>query len=129
MATIDKIHRAFFTRGLSIKYDYIPVPTYGEFLRERDLEGRQQNFLNSSQEYRYLKRLQEENRIIPVVGDFSGSRALREIGIQVPAVHSHMLTEDPRLFFMHFWANDDAVKLAKGLRAALDKTNSAKPRQ
>ncbi len=80
LATIDKIHRAFFTRGLSIKYDYIPVPTYGEFLRERDLEGRQQNFLNSSQEFRYLKRLQEENRIIPVVGDFSGSRALREIG-------------------------------------------------
>jgi len=34
--------------------------------------------------------------------------------------------ENPRLFFMHFWANDDAVKLAKGLRAALDATNSAK---
>jgi hypothetical protein len=36
-----------------------------------------------------------------------------------------MLTEQPRLFFMHFWANDDAIKLAKGLRAALDKTASA----
>jgi biotin operon repressor len=56
-------------------------------------------------------------------------KALRDNGIQVTAVHSHMLTEDPRLFFMHFWANDDAVKLAKGLRAALDKTNSAKPQQ
>jgi len=52
--------------------------------------------------------------------------ALRENGIAVTAVHSHMLTETPRLFFMHFWANDDAVKLARGLRAALDKTNSAK---
>jgi hypothetical protein len=52
-------------------------------------------------------------------------RALRDHGIQVTAVHSHMLTENPRLFFMHFWANDDAVKLARGLRAALDKTNSA----
>jgi uncharacterized protein DUF1259 len=48
-------------------------------------------------------------------------RALRDNGIQVTAVHSHMLTEDPRLFFMHFWANDEAGKLAKGLRAALDK--------
>jgi hypothetical protein len=38
------------------------------------------------------------------------------------ALHSHMLTEEPRLFFMHFWANDDALKLARGLRAALDKT-------
>ena len=53
-------------------------------------------------------------------------KTLRENGIAVTAVHSHMLTEEPRLFFMHFWANDDAVKLAKGLRAALDKTNSAK---
>jgi Domain of Unknown Function (DUF1259) len=53
-------------------------------------------------------------------------KALRENGIEVTALHSHMLTEEPRLFFMHFWANDDAVKLAKGLRAALDKTNSAK---
>ena len=53
-------------------------------------------------------------------------KALREHGIDVTAVHSHMLTEEPRLFFMHFWANDDATKLAKGLRAALDLTNSAK---
>jgi hypothetical protein len=52
--------------------------------------------------------------------------ALRQNGIQVTAVHSHMLQEEPRLFFMHFWANDNAVKLAKGLRAALDNTNSAK---
>ena len=48
-------------------------------------------------------------------------RALREHGIQVTALHSHMLTESPRLFFMHFWANDDAVTLARGLRAALDR--------
>jgi len=53
-------------------------------------------------------------------------KALRTNGIAVTAVHSHMLMEDPRLFFMHFWANDDAAKLAKGLRAALDNTNSAK---
>ena len=53
-------------------------------------------------------------------------QALRSNGIEVTAVHSHMLDEQPRLFFMHFWANDDAVKLAKGLRAALDKTNSQK---
>lgn len=51
---------------------------------------------------------------------------LRQNGIAVTAVHSHMLEESPRLFFMHFWANDDALKLARGLRAALDKTNSAK---
>ncbi|WP_027516935.1 DUF1259 domain-containing protein [Bradyrhizobium sp. WSM1417] len=52
--------------------------------------------------------------------------ALRTHGIEVTALHSHMLDEQPRLFFMHFWANDDAVKLAEGLRAALDKTASTK---
>ena len=51
-------------------------------------------------------------------------RALTSHGIIVSALHSHMLNEEPRLFFMHFWANDDAVTLAKGLRAALDQTNS-----
>jgi hypothetical protein len=51
-------------------------------------------------------------------------RALQENGITVTALHSHMLTETPRLFFMHFWANDDATRLARGLRAALDKTSS-----
>ena len=53
-------------------------------------------------------------------------KALRANGIEVTAVHSHMLDEQPRLFFLHFWANDDAITLAKGLRAALDKTASTK---
>ena len=53
-------------------------------------------------------------------------RALRANGIEVTAIHSHMLAEQPRLIFMHFWANDDALKLARGLRAALDKTASTK---
>src|SRR5436190_255490 len=53
-------------------------------------------------------------------------RALRDNGIEITALHSHMLVESPRLFFMHFWANDDAQKLARGIRPALDKTNLAK---
>jgi len=53
--------------------------------------------------------------------------ALRRNGIDVAAVHSHMLEESPRLFFVHFWARGDAAKLAQGLRAALERTNSAKP--
>lgn len=64
-----------------------------------------------------------------ITGDFVLTRAevnpvireLRKNGIEVTALHSHMLNEEPRLFFMHFWANDDAAKLATGIRAALDK--------
>ncbi|MEK6287392.1 MAG: DUF1259 domain-containing protein [Acidobacteriota bacterium] len=59
------------------------------------------------------------NEVNPVI------RELRKAGIQITALHSHMLDENPRLFFMHFWGNDDPVKLARGLRAALEKTNSA----
>lgn len=51
-------------------------------------------------------------------------KALRSNGIEVTAIHSHMLGEQPRLFFLHFWANDDAIKLAQGLRSAINKTTS-----
>lgn len=59
----------------------------------------------------FVLRGSEVNRVI---------RALRDHGIEVTALHSHMLDDQPRLFFMHFWAQDDALKLARGLRAALD---------
>jgi uncharacterized protein DUF1259 len=69
-----------------------------------------------------------------VTGDFvlvakEVNPVLKELlghGIEVTALHSHMLDEQPRLFFIHFWANDDAQKLAKGLRAALDKVDTKK---
>jgi hypothetical protein len=54
------------------------------------------------------------------------ARMLRQNGIDVTAIHNHGLQDSPRLFYMHFWANDDAEKLAQGLKAALDLTNSQK---
>src|SRR5437773_1743103 len=53
-------------------------------------------------------------------------KTLRDNGIEVTALHSHMLEDQPRLFFMHYWANDDAQKLAAGLKAALSKVNRTK---
>jgi hypothetical protein len=53
-------------------------------------------------------------------------RALLANNIEVTALHSHMVHEEPRLFFMHFWANDDAAKLAGGLRAALQHMSVAR---
>lgn len=66
-----------------------------------------------------------------IAGDFALTRkevgpvmnVFRANGIEIEALHNHAFNDVPRLFYMHFWANDDAVKLAKGLRAALDKTN------
>ena len=53
-------------------------------------------------------------------------KELLRCGIKMTALHSHMLDDQPRLFFMHFWANDYQQKLAKGLRAALDKIDIKK---
>jgi hypothetical protein len=53
-------------------------------------------------------------------------KALRDHGIEVTALHNHMLDDQPHLYFMHFWANDDAKKLAEGLKAALGLINIAK---
>src|SRR5450755_1881749 len=69
-----------------------------------------------------------------IAGDFAMTgkevgpvmKLLHDNGIQAVALHRHALDDVPRLFYMHFWANDDAVKLAKILRSALDETNSAK---
>jgi hypothetical protein len=63
----------------------------------------------------FVMRAEEVNRVI---------RALQANGITPTALHSHMLDESPRLFFMHFWARADATTLARGLRAALDQTAS-----
>jgi len=52
-------------------------------------------------------------------------RALEAGGVEVTALHNHMLDDEPRLFFMHFWAHDDALKLARALRSALDKVATA----
>src|SRR5256712_980287 len=54
------------------------------------------------------------------------ARTLRQHGIDVTALHNHGLMDTPRLFYMHFWGNDDPVKLAQALKAALDQTNSRK---
>jgi hypothetical protein len=56
-------------------------------------------------------------------------RALIENGIEPTSLHNHLLEEQPRLFFLHFWAHADPAKLARGLRAALDRTNSRRPAQ
>ena len=55
------------------------------------------------------------------------ARTLMQHGIDVTAIHNHGLMDMPRLFYMHFWANDDPVKLAQGLKSALGQTNSARP--
>lgn len=59
-----------------------------------------------------------ENEVAPVI------KALVENGIEVVAVHNHMVQEQPRVFFLHYWGIGNAEQLARGLKAALDQTGS-----
>jgi hypothetical protein len=54
------------------------------------------------------------------------AKTLRRHGVDVTALHNHALMDTPWLFYMHFWANDEPVRLAQALKAALDQTNSVK---
>ena len=84
--TIVKIQRAFFSSGLDIRYSthYRPprsiYPTFRDLLLEQDLTSNVQNYLNSEDDFRFLKKLEEQDLIVPVVGDLSGPQALKSVG-------------------------------------------------
>ncbi|HST21941.1 MAG TPA: hypothetical protein VLR90_12530 [Blastocatellia bacterium] len=84
--TMAKIHKAFFSAGLEIRYSsyHRPprsiYPTYRDLLLERDLAGQQQNYFNSEEDFQFLKKLEDQDLIVPVVGDLSGTQALKAIG-------------------------------------------------
>lgn len=73
---------------------------------------------------------QGTNERAAVAGDFamldteveSVIKTLVENGIEVVAVHNHMVGENPRIFFLHYWGVGPSEQLARGLRLALDKT-------
>ena len=84
-------------------------------------EIRRQPFAHAARLEHALDLVLAGDEVIPVM------RALRQHGIQITALHSHMVGEEPRLYFMHFWADANAVALARGLRAALELTASKSP--
>ena len=61
-----------------------------------------------------------EDEVAPVI------KALVENGIEVVAVHNHMVHEQPRIFFLHYWGVGNAEQLAKGLKSAIDQTGKGK---
>ncbi|HWP03508.1 MAG TPA: hypothetical protein VNL96_08640 [Gemmatimonadaceae bacterium] len=90
-ATLRRFHQAFIGEGLDIRYTSIGraprpyYPTLRRLILERDLEGKQSNYLASRQAWEYVKWMQAEDRIIPVTGDLGGTHALRAIGQEIAA--------------------------------------------
>ena len=86
LETIGKVQRAFFSAGLDIRYSsyHRPprsiYPPYRELLLETDLGGQQQNYFNSEDDFQFIKKLEDQDLIVPVVGDLSGPQAMKAIG-------------------------------------------------
>lgn len=86
LETIARVHRAFYSSGLDIRYSshYRPprsiYPTYRDLLLERDLNGEMQNYFALEDDFRFIKKLQETDMITPVVGDLAGPHAMKAIG-------------------------------------------------
>jgi hypothetical protein len=83
---IQKMEEAFFRENFALRFTSFRrhwqrrYPNLREVLLEKDLRGRQRHFLNSEAEYRYLRQMQMENRIVPVTGDMAGTTAMKAIG-------------------------------------------------
>ena len=94
--TITKIQRAFFSAGLDIKYSsyHRPprsiYPPYRELLLEADLEGQQQSYFNSEDDFQFVKKLEDQDMIVPVVGDLSGPQAMKAIGQYIAEIKEHV---------------------------------------
>jgi hypothetical protein len=86
LESIGKVQRAFFSAGLDIRYSsyHRPprsiYPPYRDLLLETDLAGNQQNYFNSEDDFQFLKKLEDQDMVVPVVGDLSGPQAVRAIG-------------------------------------------------
>ena len=86
LESIGKVQRAFFSAGLDIRYSsyHRPprsiYPPYRDLLLETDLAGNQQNYFNSEDDFQFLKKLEDQDMVVPVVGDLSGPQAVKAIG-------------------------------------------------
>ena len=96
LETIAKVQRAFFTAGLDIRYSsyHRPprsiYPPYRDLLLETDLAGNQNNYFNSEEEFQFLKKLEDQDMIVPIVGDLSGPQAVKAIGQYIAEIKEHV---------------------------------------
>ena len=86
LGKIEYVARTFWMESLDLRFSSIGrgnasmYPSLEEMLLETDRQGRQQNYLSSEELFQWLKKFQAENRLIPIVGDFAGSHAIRDFG-------------------------------------------------
>jgi hypothetical protein len=90
LETIARAQRAFFDAGPELRYAYPHrvYPTYAELMVETDNRGEPRSYLSSEEAFLVLKRIEDKNLVVPVVGDFAGGKALRAVGGYVRRRHA-----------------------------------------
>lgn len=123
--SLANISRSFYTEGLEISFQFrssrrgrFGMPTMRELIEQEDPEGKKGNFLANSEDYQFVRELHEKNRIIPVVGDFAGSKALKSIADYLRN-HSYKVsvfyTSNVEMYLFQNESFDDFVKNVKAL--------------
>ncbi|MFN0085756.1 MAG: hypothetical protein ACKVX9_10240 [Blastocatellia bacterium] len=125
LATIRRIHEAFFTAGPELKFtsrnrgprSY--YPSYRDLLLEKDLTGKQCNYMASEDDFRFLQTLEERNLVIPIVGNLAGEQALKQIagylrekGERVSAFY----TSNVEFYLMRGYREDDFSRFAENVK-------------
>lgn len=130
LATIKRMHLEFFTSGLDLKFtshgrgSRYYYPNYRDLMLEKDLTGKQCNYLVSEDDFRFMKSLQERNLVIPVTGNLAGTYALKSI-----AAYLNERGEKVSAFYtsnVEFYLSrgDDFDQFAKSIKLLPRATNS-----
>jgi len=96
LSKIEYVYRTFWDENLQLRFSSIGrgnalnYPTFEEMLLETDRHGKQRSYLSSEELFQWLKKFEAENRLIPIVGDFAGPRALRNVGAFLKANGLHV---------------------------------------
>ena len=124
LETISRIHTAFFDAGPDLKFtsrNRPPqwyYPSYRDLLLEKDLTGKQCNYLANEDDFRFLKSLEERNMIIPVVANLAGDHALRSIGrylIEKGERVSALYTSNVEFYLMRGYRDDEFNHFAENV--------------
>lgn len=130
LATIKRMHTEFFTSGMDLKFtthgrgSRFYYPNYRDLTLEKDLTGKQCNYLAGEADFQFMKSLQERNLVIPVTGDLAGSHALKNI-----AAYLNERGEKVSAFYtsnVEFYLSrgDDFDRFAASVKALPRATNS-----
>jgi hypothetical protein len=96
LEVMSRVQRAFYGAGLDIRYSthFRPprsiYPTFRELLLAEDLSGQIGNYLDSEDDFRFIKKLEDQDLVVPIVGDLSGPRALKAVGSYIESMKEHV---------------------------------------